>query len=358
MARVSKHLNRRDVLKGFGLGALGLGLGGKYFDPAVAHAAPGSPWVKKNGLFKPAPVQPAKVCLVKGNDRRDIVYQALKNIEDEVLASIGEKKILIKPNFVVTTRQLAATHVDAVRGILDFLTPHHKKQIIVGESTISREGTFHGYENYGYLALEKEYNVKLIDLNAQSWQYRYVFGEGHRPTPIRIISTFLDPELYIISAAKMKTHDRVVTTLSLKNILLGSPLNDGKTNDKRLMHSIYNFSREAVLNYNMFHLAQEIYPDLGVIDGFEAMEGDGPTGGTPVDARIAMASLDPLAMDTLATKLMGFDPSRIMYLASMAEAGMGQGDLSKIEVLGTPPEQCQFHFKPNRKLIEPYGLSS
>lgn len=358
MVRVSRHLNRRDVLKGFGLGALGLGLGAKCFGPAVAHAAPGSPWVKKNGLFKPSPVRPAKICLVKGNDRRDIVYQALKKIEDEVLASIGEKKILIKPNFVVTTRQLAATHVDAMRGILDFLTPHHKKQIIVGESTISREGTFHGYENYGYLALEKEYNVKLIDLNKQPWQYRYVIGQGNRPLPIRIISTFLDPDLYIISAAKMKTHDRVVTTLSLKNILLGAPLNDYQKNDKGLMHTAANFSREAVLNYNLFHLAQEIYPDLGVIDGFEAMEGDGPTSGTPVDARIAMASLDPLALDTLATKLMGFDPTQIMYLASMAEAGMGQGDLSKVEVLGTPAEQCQFHFKPHRKLIEPYGLTS
>jgi uncharacterized protein (DUF362 family) len=358
MAGVSGHLNRRDILKGFGLGALGLGLGGKYFGPAVAHAAPGSPWVGKNGLFKPSPVQPAKVCLVKGNDRRDIVYQALKKIEDEVFTSIGEKKILIKPNFVVTNRQLAATHVDAVRGILDFLTPHHKQQIIVGESTSSREGTFDGYENYGYLALEKEYNVKLIDLNKQPWQYRYVIGQGNRPLPIRIISTFLDPDLYIISAAKMKTHDRVVTTLSLKNILLGAPLNDYQKNDKGLMHTAANFSREAVLNYNMFHMAQEIYPDLGVIDGFEAMEGDGPAGGTPVDARIAMASLDPLALDTLATKLMGFDPAQIMYLASMAEAGMGQGDLSKVEVLGTPAEQCQFHFKPNRKLVEPYGLTS
>lgn len=60
----------------------------------------------------------------------------------------------------------------------------------------------------------------------------------------------------------------------------------------------------------------------------------------------------------MATKLMGFDPSQILYLASMAEAGMGQGDLSKIEVLGTPAEECQFHFRPHRKLVEPYGLTS
>jgi uncharacterized protein (DUF362 family) len=256
----------------------------------------------------------------------------------------------------VTNRQLAATHVDAIRGILDFLRPHYKGRIIIGESTISKEGTFDGFKNYGYLPLEKEYNVKLIDLNKQPWQYRYAFAKGHRPTPIRIISTFLDPDLYIISAAKMKTHDRVVTTLSLKNILLGAPLNDYKTNDKRIMHNEYTFSRKSLLNYNMFHLAQEIYPDLGVIDGFEAMEGNGPVGGTPVDAGIALASRDPLAMDILTTKIMGFDPEKIMYLTAMAEAGMGQGDLAKIRVLGTPLSQCRYQFKPNKRMIEPYNL--
>ena len=354
MTPCMNHPNRRDVIRGISVGALGLLLGGKILKPTGLVAADGSPLTRKHGLYmKEAP--PAKVGLVKGNDLRDITYKALKKIEDEVLGAIGEKKILIKPNFVSTGRQLAATHVDSVRGILDFLKAHYKKQIIVGESTASREGTFDGFKNYGYLMLEKEYNVKLVDLNKQTWQHRYVFGKGHRPTAIRLISDFLDSETYIISAAKMKTHDRVVATLSLKNVLLGAPVNDYKTNDKWLMHQAYNFSREAVLHYNMFHLAQEIYPDLGVIDGFIAMEGNGPVGGDPVEAKVALASTDPLALDTLTTKIMGFDPSKIMYLTAMAEAGMGQGDLSKVEVLGTPIEQCRYKFKLNKRLEEAYG---
>lgn len=349
------YLNRRDMLKAVGIGALGLALGGRCLGPVITQAAAGSPMLKDGKLYQKI-TRPAKVSLVKGNDRREIVYQALKNIEDEILASIGNKRILIKPNFVTTKRQLAATHVDAIRAILDFLTPHYKKQIIIGESTASKEGTFDGFKNYGYLSLQKEYNVKLVDLNRQRWEYRYVIGKGNRPIPIRIICPFLEPNLYIISAAKMKTHDRVLTTLSLKNVLLGAPLNDYKNNDKWLTHTAFNFSRQAVLHYNMFHLAQQIYPDLGVIDGFVAMEGNGPANGTPVDARVALASMDPLAMDILTTKIMGFDPGQIMYLTAMAEAGMGQGDLNKIEVLGTPPEQCQYHFKPHRKMVEPYGL--
>ena len=360
MANGIGHFNRRELLKGLGaaaFGSLGLWSGRGMGQARAAEETVGTAHPTGGGrLFTPY-AGASRVSLVKGDDRREIVCQALRNIEDEVLASIGDKqKILIKPNFVVTTRELCATHVDAVRGILDFLQPHFKGQIVVGESTISRGGTFEGFRNYGYMPLEKEYNVKLVDLNKQPWVYRYAFGRGHQPIPIRIISTFLDRDTYVISAAKMKTHDRVLTTLSLKNVLLGAPLNDYEKNDKRLMHMEYNFSPKAVLHFNMFHLAQEIWPDLGMIDGFVGMEGNGPVGGTPVDARIALASLDPLAMDTLTTKLMGFDPAKIMYLTSMAEAGMGQGDLTKVQVLGTPAEQCQYKFRPHERLIESYGL--
>src|SRR4030042_861438 len=152
MARVNRHLNRRDILRGFGLGALGLTLGGGSFGPAVIRAATGSPLAGEGQLYQNK-AGPAKVGLVKGNDCRDIVYQALKKIEDEVLASIGDKKILIKPNFVSTDHPLAATGVDAIRGILDFLAPHYKKRILVGESTPSAGGRVGGFKNYGYLAL-------------------------------------------------------------------------------------------------------------------------------------------------------------------------------------------------------------
>ncbi len=352
-----QRISRREVIRRIGAGALGMVFAatGTAAAKVEENAEPAGQRSGKRRLYA-APAGPARVSLIKGNDRREITYQALKKIEDEVLASIGNRKILIKPNFVSTSRELAATHVDAVRAILDFLKPHHKKQIIIGESSPSGAGTFDGFRNFGYLPLEKEYNVKLVDLNTEPWEYRYVFGRGNRPTPIRIISTFYDPDVYIISAAKMKTHDRAVTTLSLKNVLLGAPLCDGRRNDKSLTHMVSTFSRQAVLHYNMFHLAREIYPDLGVIDGFVAMEGNGPIGGTPVDARLSLASTDPLALDVLTTRIMGFDPAQIMYMTTMAEAGMGQGDLEKIKVLGTDIDQCRYHFKPNGHMIEPYNL--
>jgi hypothetical protein len=45
-----------------------------------------------------------------------------------------------------------------------------------------------------------------------------------------------------------------------------------------------------------------------------------------------------------------------MYWAAMAEAGMEQGDPDKIKVVGTPIEQCQYHFKPHDRMVKPYNL--
>ncbi|GAJ18069.1 unnamed protein product, partial [marine sediment metagenome] len=41
------------------------------------------------------------VSLVKGDDRREIIYQSMMNIKDEIVEAIGKKSVLIKPNMVV-----------------------------------------------------------------------------------------------------------------------------------------------------------------------------------------------------------------------------------------------------------------
>jgi uncharacterized protein (DUF362 family) len=202
-----------------------------------------------------------------------------------------------------------------------------------------------GYKNYGYEDLEKKYKVKLIDMNLGGFEYRYTMGADNAPIPIRICSPMLDPNLYIISAAIMKTHGFASVTLSLKNVLLGAPINDYKTSDKPHMHMGPHGEPNDIIHFNMFHMAQHVYPDLAVIDGFTGMEGDGPSRGTPVDSRIAVASVDPLAADVLSARLMGFDAKKILYLSSMTEAGMGQGNLDKMTILGDKVENCSYRFK-------------
>jgi uncharacterized protein (DUF362 family) len=348
-------MRRRQFLEKVGRGTAGLGVFASLFDRARgATGVAASPYSEQSSPALARPVKmapPARVSLVKGGDRKQIILDSLKPFEDEVFAAIGTKRVLLKPNMSVSQNPLAVTHVDAVRAVLEFLEPRHKRQVIVGESGVLN--TLEGYRNNGYEALLREYNVRLVDLNTSPTEKYYVFGREQKPQPVRLISSLVDPAVYVISLARMKTHDCVLVTLALKNALMAAPLNDYRHSDKGHLHGPAPALND-ILHFNLFHLAHRVWPELAVIDGFEAMEGDGPAWGTPFEAKVALAGTDPLAADSVAARIMGFDPRNILYLRAMGEAGLGQGDPDKITVLGTPLDQCRYHFKINKRLADFY----
>ena len=354
---------RRDFLRKAGRGLLGAGLLGSPLLARRGGAGGPDPYAAAGG---PPPAGPGKapvietsprLSLVRGQDRREIVYRSLKLIEDDVWAAVDRKKrVLIKPNMAVDKNPLAITHVDATRAVLEFLRPRCRKPIVVAESGVLNTGD--GFRNNGYPALEKEYAVKVLDLNADpDFVTGYVVDKDHIPRAIRIYSAFVDPDVCVISLARMKTHDTVLVTLALKNLLMAAPVNDYKKSDKGILHGAVK-SIDDIMHYNLFHLAERgVWPDLAVIDGFESMEGHGPAWGTPLATRLALASSDPLAADVVGTTIMGFDPGRILYLKAMTDAGLGQGDPAKIRMIGDPLDECRFQFKVGEKMAEIYQLS-
>jgi uncharacterized protein (DUF362 family) len=82
--------------------------------------------------------------------------------------------------------------------------------------------------------------------------------------------------------------------------------------------------------------AQKLQPFWGatVIDGFEGMEGDGPNDGTPVQSRLAIASTDYIAADRVGIEAIGLNAGWVAYLGYCAQSGLGQDDLSKIDIRG------------------------
>jgi uncharacterized protein (DUF362 family) len=99
--------------------------------------------------------------------------------------------------------------------------------------------------------------------------------------------------------------------------------------DKMKMHQSF-----PAINLNLAVLAPRVMPHLSVIDAFEAMEGNGPSKGSPVPLRVALTSTDALAADVVAANLMGFDSDKIGYLYYCKEMGLGEGDLSQIDLIG------------------------
>jgi uncharacterized protein (DUF362 family) len=284
-----------------------------------------------------AEVLPRSVAsVVKGESRRKNVASALSAIDEQIQPVLKTKKyVLIKTNFVSTDNQLAATHAEAVHGILDYLEPRFRGRVVIAES--SAGDTMEAFESFGYMRLAAERRVQLVDLNREA-RFRIVplLDADLHAAPARFAARLLDPDAFVICAAMLKTHNAVVATLAIKNMGLGAPLHSvhGATpawNDKRLAH---NGLRQT--NYNIFLAAQAMRPYWGaaVIDGFEGMEGEGPTSGTSVPSRIAIASTDFVAADRVGIEAMGIDPRWIGYLRYCGDFGIGQYDLAKIETRG------------------------
>jgi uncharacterized protein (DUF362 family) len=283
----------------------------------------------------------SKVALIQGEERRKIVHDALVAIDDQIRPRLDRKKyVIIKPNGVSVHNPLASTSADAICGILEYLAPRFRGPVVIAES--SAEDTQEFYENGQYNRLLSEYakaKLTLVDLNREAkYQTIPLIDFDLHVIPVRLAARLLDPDAFVICAAVMKTHNTVVATLAVKNMVLGAPLHSapGETpfwSDKRKYHVGIRQT-----NYNMLLTAQKLQANWGaaVVDGFEGMEGDGPGGGTPVPSRLAIASTDYIAADRVALETMGINPAWVGYLAYCGQVGLGQYDVAKIDVLGAP----------------------
>jgi uncharacterized protein (DUF362 family) len=295
----------------------------------------------------------SSVGLTTGDSRADMAFRALRPYSKEIRQSIGNKRVILKPNNVSIDIPLCATHADTLEGVLEFLKSIRKLDNVIIAESAANGPSLEGFDNYGYLRLASKYPVKFMDLDQEGYQILYVFDEkDFKPHPVRFSNVLLSPDSYIVSVARMKTHDRAVVTLSLKNIVFGAPVKDsgftfgrnrkeGSKSDKSIVHG----SGFKGINYNLYSLAPRLHPHLALIDGFEGMEGNGPNNGTPVDHRVCVASTDWLAADRVAVELMGVDYSKVAWLNFCTQAEYGTGDLSKIEIVGENISNHIKHYK-------------
>jgi uncharacterized protein (DUF362 family) len=302
----------------------------------------------------------SQVALVKGDDRRKNITAALTAIDDQIKPKLAQKKyVLIKPNVVWPKNQLACTHIDTLRGILDYLAPRWSGPIVIAEAC--GMDTMEGYEMLNYTRLPGEFHeqkISLVDMKREPHfeTISILDGDLHM-TPVRLVGRLFDPNAFIISSANLKTHSSVVATMTVKNMVMGSPLISPKgmahVDDKRKFHAIASRTPDLHLtgvrqhHYNMFITAQKLQPfwGLGVIDGFEGMEGEGPASGTPAGSRIAIASTDLIAADRIGAEAMGINPSWIGYLVYSGQVGVGNYDREKIQLRGVALDAVRKNYR-------------
>jgi uncharacterized protein (DUF362 family) len=340
-------------------------------------------------MGKEEPLKP-RVAVASGGTREEAVRNALDLVRDDILSKI-HGLVLVKPNFLSSVTCLASTQAGAVRPVLELLSDSKAKKVIVGEG--GSRSTPQAFDRFGYRELEKEFGIELADLNRDSYSNTIEiftdFGGKHTVE----YSDLAGKADTIISVAVAKTHDAGMVTLSLKNMMgclkrvkrprmhglqIGSfaentgealwniiedhswviklfsgamfkAVHLGRAIEKKITGGEMPglLSQCRAISENVAILGNVLMPDIAVIDAFQAMEGEGPGGGSPVDMKIAVGGTDPVACDAVMAFMMGFEPMDVGYLALAHEHGLGTADLNHIEITGENPIIHRKRFKPH-----------
>jgi uncharacterized protein (DUF362 family) len=271
------------------------------------------------------------VAIVKGERGFEPVFKAL-DLVDWKSALQGYSRVLIKVNFITTMTWDTGATTDPV--VVEALIQRLKQlsvEILVVESDASMTNADKAFEATGMAELCNRYGVQHLNLRYVKDKVKIKVPNGDALKDVtvpRIVA-----ESAIISAAKLKTHMATKVTLGMKNMF-------GLLPDKlKFKYHAMGISKVVV------DINSVIKPHLTVIDGFVAMEGKGPTDGTPVKMDLIIAGTDPVATDATAARVMGIDPHEVSHIRNANQKGIGAID--GIEVVGSKLEDVCRVFKRN-----------
>ena len=154
--------------------------------------------------------------------------------------------------------------------------------------------------------------------------------QAKRCRELSVVEPFLDRD-YLIDLPKLKTHSMVGFSGAVKNLFGTVP-----GLQKPELHC--RFPEREPFSEMLCDLCHFLGPDLSLMDGIWAMEGNGPTGGRRRDLYVIGGSESPWALDVAAASLVGLEPEKIVMLREGHERGYGPLDLSELELVGDPME--------------------
>ena len=276
----------------------------------------------------------------------EVIYEAIKkamtalSVEEELKPGM---KVVIKPNLVMAKSPSfpVTTHPLVIKAVARRLHELGVTDITLAESSgglYNAEYMKNVYHVCGMRQLEPL--VKLnMDFSARTVNCR----EGFQNHTLHIITPICEAD-YIINICKLKTHAMTGYSGGIKNLFGVIP-----GLEKPQMH--YRFPDIEDFSNMLLEIAQTVQPQLTIIDAIDAMEGNGPTGGTSHPLHMLLAAKDFYTQDFFAAGLMGLDPMQIVMLRQAVEKGLAKPD--EITLSGDPvPENLTPFQVPDTKKLD------
>ena len=161
----------------------------------------------------------------------------------------------------------------------------------------------------GYFEAVPKFESQFTDLNLDDVTRVSLRQPFSSLSELYLPNTVLDCDL-LVSLAKMKTHHWAGATLSMKNFFGVVP------------GAIYGWPKNVLhwagIPECIADLHYSLPPQFAIVDGIEAMEGNGPILGTKKLAGVIVAGAHTPSVDATSCRIMKIDPDKIRYLQLVA----------------------------------------
>jgi len=211
---------------------------------------------------------------------------------------------------------------------------------------------FKGEDLNHYLPVFRRYQVPVL-YNFRDGDMRWVrFQPKSRllvldrifPEGIRIPDYFAGKN--VVHLPTMKCHIYTTTTGAMKNAF------GGLLNTRR--HYTHSWIHETLVD--LLAIQTEIHAGIfAVMDGTTAGDGPGPRTMRPQTKNLLLAGADQVAIDSVAARIMGFDPMGIGYIRLAHERGLGTGSPEDIVVVGDDVGRENWRFRVGDNLASRVG---
>ena len=170
-------------------------------------------------------------------------------------------------------------------------------------------------------------NQAGISVNWDTSSRPVSYAEGVLTKHFDIITPVYEADA-VFNLCKMKTHLFTVMTGAIKNIFGVIP-GLSKTGYHAKLHDMQRFTGM------LLDLSQYVSPRLTIMDAVLAMEGDGPGTGDPRSVGLLIGSENPLALDVVATEIMGLKRTENPVIMEAERRALEPNRLEDIEVIGS-----------------------
>ncbi len=257
--------------------------------------------------------------------------EAVENFVRESFALFDSKpssfqsgqKVMLKPNLLraFMPDRCVTTHPVLLEAVCRVLKDHSIDRIDISDSPAlgSLNAVAH---KAGYGPLIKKYGVRFVPL-ANPVAFRTEENIAH----LKIAGNLTHYD-HIINLPKFKSHCQMTLTLSIKN-LFGLVI--GKR--KPVLHCLVN-NDKVKFGRMLVDIARHVKPTLTIVDGIQAMQGQGPANGTPYSLGVLAAGRDMTALDRVLTEIVRVPPEKVYALEAARQKEFGTHDLNAIELHG------------------------